>query len=253
MPRSQIPLFNLQSSRSNGYCYFPIWVSKPRLATEIRAHGKSSVLAAEMVRNSYAYCLKSPLFGNEKANEMNDAKDNKTSRSMPEEELVPLSEAKTQVENAITRIALLHLAFSKTLVEEFGADKGRELITRSVLRYGRWAGERMKRGLPDYPTAKYGAYIERERGRVYDCILAKIFREYNGLDIGGLYCYVDPAKSMAVDPNKKEIHNDCAAFGDEYCTFAVLPTTEKERSDFTSASSDWKYVDPRLARGTRSR
>src|SRR5208337_5345721 len=94
-----------------------------------------------------------------------------------EEEIVPLKEAKEQVETAITRIALLHLAFSKTLLEEFGADRGKELITRSILRYGRLVGDRMKRGLPDYPTAKYGAYVERENGRIYDCILARIFRE----------------------------------------------------------------------------
>lgn len=172
---------------------------------------------------------------------------------MSEEELVPLREAKEQVETAITRIALLHLAFSKTLVEEFGSDMGKELITRSVLRYGRWVGERMKRGLPDYPTAKYGAYVERENGRIYDCILAKIFREYNELDLGGLYCYVDPAKIMSTDPTIKMIHNDCAACGDEYCTFAELPTNEKERSDFANARSDWKNVDPRLARGTMTR
>ena len=167
-----------------------------------------------------------------------------------EEEIVPLKEAKEQVETAITRIALLHLAFSKTLLEEFGADRGKELITRSILRYGRLVGDRMKRGLPDYPTAKYGAYVERENGRIYDCILARIFRENKELDLGRLYCYVDPAKIMTVDPNMKQIHGDCAACGDEYCTFAELATTEKERKDFMNASVDWKYVDPRLVRAT---
>ena len=169
---------------------------------------------------------------------------------MAQEEHVLIGEAREQVETAITRIALLHLAFSKTLVEEFGPEKGKELITKSILRYGRLVGERMKRGLPDYPTAKYGAYVERENGRVYDCVLAKIFQEYDELDLGGLYCYVDPGKIMGFDPGKKLIHNDCAACGDEYCTFAELPTNEKERSDFANARSDWKYVDPRLARGT---
>lgn len=167
------------------------------------------------------------------------------------EELVPLKEAQEQVEAAITRIALLHLAFSKTLVEKFGAKKGKELITRSILRYGGWVGERMKRGLPDYPVAKYGPYVEHEDGKVYDCVLARIFREYGELDLGGLYCYVDPAKVMTVDPSRKQVHNDCAACGDEYCTFEEVPTTEKERNDFMNRSADWKYVDPRLARGTK--
>jgi hypothetical protein len=170
--------------------------------------------------------------------------------SAEKEELVPLKEAKEQVETAITRIALLHLAFSKMLVEEFGAEKGRALITKSILQYGRWVGERIKAGLPDYPVAKYGAYVEHENGEVYDCVLARIFQQYGELDLGSLYCYVDPAKFMAVDPSRKQVHNDCAACGDEYCTFNEVPTTEKERNDFMNRSTDWKYVDPRLVRAT---
>jgi len=168
--------------------------------------------------------------------------------SAEKEELVPLKEAKEQVETAITRIALLHLAFSKMIVEEFGVEKGRALITKSILQYGRWVGERIKRGLPDYPVAKYGAYVEHENGEVYDCVLARIFQQYGELDLGSLYCYVDPAKFMAVDPSRKQVHNDCAACGDEYCTFNEVPTTEKERNDFMNRSIDWKYVDPRLVR-----
>jgi hypothetical protein len=188
-----------------------------------------------------------------RTNETRAGKENTLDESIGKEELVPLTEAKGQVEAAITRIALLHLAFSRMIVEEFGSEKGKELITKSILQYGRWVGERMKRGLPDYPGARYGAYVEREHGRIYDCILARIFREYEELDLGGLYCYVDPAKIMSTDPTIKMIHNDCAACGDEYCTFAVLPTTEKERNDFANASSDWKYIDPRLTRETMTR
>ena len=183
--------------------------------------------------------------------EMIDGKSHEDVERAREEELVPLREARVQVETAITRIALLHLAYSKMLVEEFGSERGKELILKSILQYGRLIGERTKRGVPDYPSAKYGAYVERENGRIYDCVLGRIFREYGELDVGGLYCYVDPAKTMAFDPSTKLIHNDCAAFGDDYCTFAELSTTEKEQSDFANARSDWKYVDPRLVRGTK--
>jgi hypothetical protein len=168
-----------------------------------------------------------------------------------EREFVPLTEAREQVETAITRIALLHLAFSRTLVEEFGTEKGKDLIVRSVLRYGRLVGERIKKGLPDYPLAKFGAYEQHESGKVYNCVLAKIFQEYRELNLGGLYCYVDPAKIMAVDSNRKQIHNDCAACGDEYCTFEEMSTTEEERNNFIDESVEWKNVDPRLVRGTR--
>jgi hypothetical protein len=39
---------------------------------------------------------------------------------------VPREEASHEVEVAMTRLALLHLSFSKTLIEEFGMEKGRE-------------------------------------------------------------------------------------------------------------------------------
>lgn len=164
------------------------------------------------------------------------------------EEMVPLKEAREQVEIAVARAALLHLAFSKTLIEEFGEEKGKELIIRSILEYGRRVGERVKRGLPDLP--KYGVHGGRTPdGKVYGCIFSKIFREYGELDLGCLYCYVDPAKSMAQDPTHKLMHKDCAACGDDFCTFAVVPTTEKERNDFVKKNKDWKHVDPRLTQG----
>jgi hypothetical protein len=67
------------------------------------------------------------------------------------EEFVPLKEAREQVEIAVTRLALLHLGFSKTLVEEFGEEKGKALIIKSIMEYGRMIGERTMRGLPSLP------------------------------------------------------------------------------------------------------
>jgi hypothetical protein len=172
---------------------------------------------------------------------------------------VTLEEAKEQVGIALTRAALLHLSFSRTLVEEFGEQKGKELVLRAIMEYGRRIGERVKRGLPDLP--KYGIIGNEMRGgsgdkwfenyRAYDCVFARTFKEYGELDLGYLYCYVDAAKTMAADPGHKLIHRDCAACDDDFCTFEVLPTTEQERSGFSSKRSDWKHVDPRLAEGVR--
>jgi len=160
------------------------------------------------------------------------------------EETLPLREARREVETAITRLALLHLSFSKTIVEEFGEEKGKELIVRSILEYGKRVGERIRRGLPDLP--KYGVHGGSKDGRVYDCVLAKIFQEYGEQKVGCLYCYVDPAKTMAVNPKRKVIHTTCAACSDDYCTFKEMSTTEKEQQDFISKDKDWKHVDPRL-------
>lgn len=168
-------------------------------------------------------------------------------RQLSQEEVVPLKEAREQVEIAVSRTALLHLAFSKTLVEELGKEKGKELILKSIMEYGKRVGDRVKRGLPDLP--KYGVHGGRKDGKVRDCVFAKIFREYGELDVGCLYCYVDPAKTMAADPTSKLIHTDCAACGDDFCSFEKLATTDKERADFSNRSKDWKHIDPRLARG----
>jgi len=165
------------------------------------------------------------------------------------EEAISLKEAASQVEIAITRVALLHLSFSKTLVEELGEKRGKELIVKSILEYGKRIGERTKRGLPDLP--KYGVYGARKDGKVYDCVLARTFQEYGEEKIGCLYCYVDPAKSMSVNPMRKVIHTTCAACGDDYCTFDERTTTEKERKDFENKDIYWRYVDPRLVKGSK--
>lgn len=187
------------------------------------------------------------------------------------EEVVPVKEAIEQVGVAMTRLALLHLAFSETLVEQLGEEKGKELIINSILEYGKRVGERTKEGCQELPY--YGVhegyfyaddeYIDarskpRSEGekwdfslyKVYGCILAKIFRGYGKEDLGCLYCYVDPAKSMAADPNYKLKHTACEVCGDEYCAFDLVPTTEKERKDFINKSKDWKYVDPILVEGS---
>lgn len=189
------------------------------------------------------------------------------------EEVVPLTEAMHEVEVAMTRLALMHLAYSKTLVEELGEERGKELIIKSIMEYGRRVGERVKRGHPDLP--KYGVHeryvyggreyrdprkIPRsEDGRidlslysVRGCSLAKVFREYGEEELGWLYCYVDAAKSMAADPDHKLIHRTCEACGDEGCTFELQPTTEKERRDFKNKDRDWRYVDPRLVEGEKT-
>jgi len=187
-----------------------------------------------------------------------------------EKRVVPVDEAAEQVRLAMIRVALMHLAFSKTIVEELGEEKGKEIIIKAIMEYGKRAGERTKRGDQDLPF--YGIHercvykdqtytdtrkIPRSEGwdfslyRVYGCILAKIFREYGEEDLGRLYCYVDGAKSMAADPNHKLIHTSCEPCGDGCCAFASIATSEKERSDFVNRNTDWKHVDPILVKGRK--
>jgi hypothetical protein len=168
-----------------------------------------------------------------------------------EEKTVSFTDAKAQVEVAITRIALLHLAFSRVLVEQFGQEKGKELIIKSIMEYGKMIGERTMQRKQDLP--KYGIYEKFEDGKAYGCVFAKIFHEYKEEDLGCLYCYVDAAKSMTVNPKRKLIHKECDACGDDYCFFESIPTTEKEQHQYVEKDVEWKNVDPRLVEGIKRR
>ncbi len=188
------------------------------------------------------------------------------------EKMVPLEEAMDQVRITGKRIALMHLAFSRILVEELGEEKGKEAIIRAMMEYGRMVGEANKAGQQDLPfygfhdTYTYGGnefldtrekakiagkQFDFSRYRVHGCVLAKTFLEQNEKELGCLYCYVDSAKSMAADPSKKLMHTACEVVGDGFCAFDLVPTTEKERKEFHDKNVDWKEVDPVLIRGSK--
>ena len=168
---------------------------------------------------------------------------------MEEKEKVSLDEAKNEVKVAVQRLALLHLAFSKTLIEEFGEERGKQLILNAIKEYGTRIAERTKRGLQSLP--KFGFHQRHDEGKTYGCELGLVCLEYGESDLGRLYCYVDPAKGMAADPDTKIIHTKCILCGDEYCSFDKVPTNEQERTDFFRKNRDWSYVDPYLVDGKR--
>jgi len=177
-------------------------------------------------------------------------------------ETVSLTDAREQVRKVCVRLALLHLSFAKTLVEEFGEQKGKELVLKAIKNYGIRVGEGAKAranncGLDNSPNnyrgdlPAYGmhdniqsAEVDGEsRTMAYGCVMGKVWRELGKNELGRLYCYVDPAKFMAFNPDFKLIHLKAIPNGDEYCEFAVRPTTEKERQDFADNNKDWSYID----------
>lgn len=180
------------------------------------------------------------------------------------EKKVPLEEAMAQVRTVGTRLALMHLAYARTIIAAHGMEKGRNLIIKAMMAYGKLVGERNKAGGQDLPwygfhdmyAYKDNTYQDtREESaedfdydlyKVYGCILAKVFQEYDEPELGALYCYVDPAKSMAVDPGCKLIHTACEVCGDGFCAFDRVPTTEQERNDFKNQDPRWKRSDPIL-------
>jgi len=180
------------------------------------------------------------------------------------EELIPLERAKSEVALVCRRLGLLHMAFAQVLVDEFGEERGKEVITRAIEEYSRKIGEKkreivLSQGLEpnlenlakarDIPTIGMHDRTERVeiegemRSRAYGCVMSKVWREYGKDDLGRIYCYVDPANTMAYNSQFKLIHTKAVPDGDEFCELVIRPTTEKEREDFLSKTNDWADVD----------
>ncbi|MBI2287526.1 MAG: L-2-amino-thiazoline-4-carboxylic acid hydrolase [Chloroflexi bacterium] len=178
------------------------------------------------------------------------------------EKTVPLEEAKEQVRKVCARLGLLHIAFARTLVNELGEKKGKELILKAIKDYGVRIGEEARaaaaaKGLDNSPVnfksdlPLYGMHDGGEavkvggetRRRAYGCVMGKVWNELGEGELGRLYCYVDPAKYMAFNPDFKLAHVKALPDGDEYCELVVRPTTEQERKDFAEKDKDWSYLD----------
>lgn len=182
------------------------------------------------------------------------------------EKKVSLEEAIEQVRKVCKRLALLHLSFSKEIINELGEVKGEKLILKAIKDYGVRIGkgvketvskqgfsnnpENYKRG-GDRDLPLYGMHDRTEavvvngekRSRDYGCVMGKVWKELGEGKIGKYYCYVDPAKYMTFNPNYKLTHTKSIPNGDEYCEFKIEPTTKKEREDFFEKDINWSYID----------
>jgi hypothetical protein len=157
---------------------------------------------------------------------------------------VSLTEAENEVKVVTQRLAVLHLAYARTLVDAFGWRRGKQLVLNAIKEYGRRIAERTQQGYQSLP--KYG-FSERREGRPPLCELGKIVRDSGELDIGSLYCYVDAAKTMFANPAEKMVHTLCLTVGDTHCEFTTVPSTARDRAVLFDEGQDWSDVDPRLA------
>lgn len=175
---------------------------------------------------------------------------------------VDMEEAKEQVRKVCRRLALLHLSYAKTIINELGDRKGKQLVLKAIKDYGARIGKEVKdavfaQGINNSPEhykedlPLYGMHdgMEKvdvngeERIRAYGCVMGKLWKELGEDEIGRFYCYVDPAKYMAFNSNFKLIHTKAMPNSDEYCEFIVKSTTEQERKDFFEEDEDWSYID----------
>ena len=180
------------------------------------------------------------------------------------EELIPLAQAKSEVALVCRRLGLLHMAFAQVLVDEFGEERGKQLVTQAIEEYSRKIGAKKREVVfsqelepslenlveaRDIPTIGMHDRTERVevegemRIRAYGCVMSKVWHGYGKDDLGRIYCYVDPVKYMAFNPNFKLMHLKALPDGDEYCELVVRPTTEQERKDFADKDKDWSYID----------
>lgn len=155
------------------------------------------------------------------------------------EQTVPLREAENEVKVVTQRLALLHLAFCRSIVDSLGWEDGKQLILDSVKLYGEYVAERTKQGYQGLP--KYGFWEQRD-GKPPLCELGKIMLEMGEPELGSMYCLIDPAKTMAADLGEKMIHTRCMILGHDECRFDTVPTSEKDRELFKKGK-DWTQVD----------
>lgn len=181
-------------------------------------------------------------------------------------DLISLTEAAHEVRLASIRLALLHLVYAETLVQALGEEDGRKLVLKAIKAYGRMIGQEvrervLRQGLPPSPE-NYGRGDSRDlprfgmhgrveqvdvsgetRIRVFGCVLAEVWKALGKDELGRLYCYVDPAKYMAYNPDYKLAHAKAIPDGDPYCEFCIRRTKRWERDIFSSEEGEWTSVD----------
>ena len=148
------------------------------------------------------------------------------------------SETGRQVGLAVRRLALLHHAFSTTLVEQLGEEQGRAVIEKAVEAYGRRIGreaaERARaKGNPltpeyfedDLPADAWGVEVVEVEGeqrvRVHHCPLAAEWLDRGDPGLMRLYCGVDQAKMIGFNPEYEYVHIKNLLDGDPYCELVV--------------------------------
>ncbi|MFP4051434.1 MAG: L-2-amino-thiazoline-4-carboxylic acid hydrolase [Thermoplasmata archaeon] len=182
------------------------------------------------------------------------------------QEEIPVEKADEEVELVSKRLAFLHLCYAKTLTEELGEKKGKELILKTIKRYGKEIGKRRRKEIEEKgmePTAdnfgegdvlripRFGMHTElktNEKGNMelYGCTMGKFWKEEGEEELGRLYCYVDPAKYLGYNEKYIQIHEKAIPAGDEYCEFCVRRPTGEERNLFNSADGNFDDIDEHL-------
>jgi hypothetical protein len=160
---------------------------------------------------------------------------------------VSAAEARKAVRDISRRVGLLHMCYARTLVNELGEERGRELIKKAIWDYGTKIGERVRErvvamGLePTLENMGKGSDLSpigfdhrsvevdgEPRDQFLDCALAEPWMTYDEQELGGLYCLVDPAKTQAYNPNYTMVHVFKILNGHPHCEIAIRPVGQED-------------------------
>ena len=164
--------------------------------------------------------------------------------------MLTTEECTTEVRLMARRTALLFAAFAETLLDEFGEEQARRLISKAVWSYGQACGRAVRaeverQGLEinqenyakarDLPRLGWeGSSLTTPEGEVHPivtyCPLADVFKSLgpNMQKLGRLYCAVDQAKQQAYLPEMECIHVKNVLDGDAFCEFQYRPVKMPE-------------------------
>jgi len=171
-------------------------------------------------------------------------------------------DAAEQVRRVSERLALLHYAFARSIIDALGPEDGRRLTMKAIKRYASLIGEKVRaqveaRGLEalpeqyaeDLPNVGMHRKLERvqvdgePRTRVHGCVMGEVWQALDASELGALYCLVDPAKMMAYNTDFKLVHHKSLPRGDAYCEFSIYPTTPEDREAFSAEETDLARLD----------
>lgn len=162
------------------------------------------------------------------------------------EERIPKERALEDINILIERLALLHVAYARTLERELPPERAKELTEKAILEYGRLAAEAVTQKLEEQglaPTlANYrlgkdlpsmgwdygpiGMPPEKPHGKISKvtrCPLAEVWKSLGeeGLRLGRYYCWVDQAKYAAYGKGYRCLHDKNTMDGDNCCVIRV--------------------------------
>ena len=157
--------------------------------------------------------------------------------SEQEVRMIPETEARDQVRQAVRMMAALYYHMGNNIIGALGEEEGRKLIAKAVAEYGEERGAAHREAVlaatgraepfdyvnkGDLPRLGWDTAVPADQENpthklVLHCPLAAYWREKGFAETGAVYCGVDQAKYRAFHPDAELVHLRNLQWGDECC------------------------------------